>query len=1119
MSLSIVSPIGHDYSETPTPSTSYNTIHLTPRFFTHFYAWWGLFSGAMSLPIRQGALWPGPEKSNKKFGRHLATIKYKLCLSPLFVSHIYKHNDKDEAGNDIVAATGLKARLDRFLLDIHQRREESVTNPKSTVMTINQAELDFHSADIRAVFAVVDKVTVEDLINSNLEFDDEASSMPEGDMSQFTITDNDYTWIDMDDFVELDWILPRNKTPKTKIMPLAYTPRFTYFRQTDHSSSPNRESSMSPFGNEASHDCILSQNNDPREIQCALVHDRLERVNEQMSKNNQAIKNLAAHAKDRPDDPSLRAQSEKLSRQSTILVNKLEFLEDMLRRISSKIEGGTSSGYESSRTSSEAPGELPMDPNAFGDYVSDFDNRFIVHNMQAKWNNSLRNIILKYIHQVSQRRGFVYYMSRRAVKFIVDILEEQKASGQYQKSAATEFTDSPVSAEPKSDDASIEDRIQQLLNDNIKVAVAEERTSGEKNPDAAATMHARDDLAGDVADEYVPQNSYHVRLIAPQIQMQSEKNEGAAVLVAAQGMQLKIVSIMDRERVGDEVSGLVQRRFALNLDNTQFFVSHHQDFAPSSMSLHSANRYGTPGNSSWPPWVPLESMFDFRNNPVGFSRVVERTSATLRYDKHNSLRLKYSDQVSGAEAELAATKNGPINSERRIDYVWVDFPKVEATCDSSQYFAMYIIVLDLLLYAEPLEKIRNEKLEKIMLASDFSDLTGTAEMVERLQDRIHTLNELKQNFQIHAKHLDAEGWKSRVSVDRDLALCEDELFFMMKAITTAQRKKDDRGSKSSGVVRWYLTASDIVWHLLRDKADPMMDIALKKAAYERVDNADGSNYNTVEVDMLRGYNLLHDAAYPEMIAPYWEHMRTTGEMPQTKMLRVYWNMLEAIAGIPIMDHFEVNLYPMKIQLERDIGEKIFEYIFPGVGKSAFESGGFSPFIVHSMKPVPDETRSDHDSDMEYQNQPPPLRMDDSSSTKSDLSNPEPHLHPTLSLTPDNRPRTSGSMGPQRPKTSGGSSIFSRRPTRRGSMDSMAIPARKSLDGGSAPSIFVSEKGRSRKQLFSRHNSAAKTPSDELSQMMSRASNYMTLSYIKIPSVVLCLSYKVSFPLPPLDIVY
>lgn len=84
------------------------------------------------------------------------------------------------------------------------------------------------------------------------------------------------------------------------------------------------------------------------------------------------------------------------------------------------------------------------------------------------------------------------------------------------------------------------------------------------------------------------------------------------------------------------------------------------------------------------------------------------------------------------------------------------------------------------------------------------------------------------------------------------------------------------------------------------------------------------------------------------------------------------------------------------------------------------------------------------------------------------------------------------------------------------MDSFPpLQPRKSLDGGIAPSIFVSDKGK-KKQLFSRTNTSTlgKKPSDELSQMMSRASNYMTLSYIKIPSVVLCLSYKVTIPISP-----
>jgi hypothetical protein len=35
--------------------------------------------------------------------------------------------------------------------------------------------------------------------------------------------------------------------------------------------------------------------------------------------------------------------------------------------------------------------------------------------------------------------------------------------------------------------------------------------------------------------------------------------------------------------------------------------------------------------------------FDFELNPFGFSRIVQKTSATLRYDKFNNLRLKYND--------------------------------------------------------------------------------------------------------------------------------------------------------------------------------------------------------------------------------------------------------------------------------------------------------------------------------------------------------------------------------------------------------------------------------------------------------------------------------------------
>ena len=109
MSIAISAPHDRDWSLTnPRPSNNYNSVHLSPRFFKHFFDWWAMFSGVMNLPVRQGPLWGVTEKKSKKFGRHIATIKYNLLLSPLYISHIYKHKDAEEYQANTVSATGLK---------------------------------------------------------------------------------------------------------------------------------------------------------------------------------------------------------------------------------------------------------------------------------------------------------------------------------------------------------------------------------------------------------------------------------------------------------------------------------------------------------------------------------------------------------------------------------------------------------------------------------------------------------------------------------------------------------------------------------------------------------------------------------------------------------------------------------------------------------------------------------------------------------------------------------------------------------------------------------------------------------------------------------------------------
>ncbi len=777
------------------------------------------------------------------------------------------------------------------------------------------------------------------------------------------------------------------------------------------------------------------------------------------------------------------------------------------------------------------------------EFASTFQDRFIVHNVQLKWNNTLRNIILRYIHQVSQRRGFVYYLSRRAVKFILDIVEEQTKpnDGLSAKSRGASVTPNPPSLGDDGVDLTIEDRIEQLLRDAKKFVNANDPPGSEGTPGPA-----QDRLEEQLAQDFAFQDAYHVRLIAPQIQLQSEKNTKAAVLVTAKGMQLKVIQVMDKSHMTDDVSGLVQRRFLVDMNSVQVFVTDRDVYAAQFIPLFSGNPYGAAGNESWPPWVPLELMMDFHIDPFGFSRVVQRTSASLRYDKHNTLRLRVNEEVSTEQQHVARTAAG-IGSQ--VDQVTVQFPRVRAVCDSSQYHALYIIVLDLLLYSEPLEKVRSERLERIMLASDFSDLRGAPELVMRLQERIRQLEEIKLRFQVNAKYLDRQGWEDRLAIEQDLAACEDELFFMLKAIMTAQRRIEDR-TEANGVLRWNISALEIVWQLMTAKHEPLVELQLTDATYDRMDHSDGSNFNTMLIDRIRGYNLLPDATYPEMIAPYIDQARPTVGDNNEKMLRVQWHMLEAIAGIPVMDSFEVNLFPLRIQLEREVGKRLFEYIFPGNGSglslgAVLDSSRTSTIHADRQPPASSSGKSSRSS-MENATLPE-IRLDNGGTGDGDGAGQH-------SLMLRLRPTTASDQGRPRPKVDTGSrpsagpasrngdsshafrffhSSQRPRPSSRGptlsglrtkrSVESLRMTPLRLGDNVSPSSAAASSLHSAASSDHSRRFSLRRVahrgsdgkgekqpqqrPADELTQMMIRAQSYMTLAYVKITSVVLCLSYQ------------
>ncbi|KAG1855096.1 hypothetical protein C8R48DRAFT_776498 [Suillus tomentosus] len=122
LSVSLTSSL---HSHTSADRSSPSSFHLTPHAFAHFWSWWALFDGNLSLPVRQGSYYPSKTVS-PKFARHLATVKYRIVVPRLFISHVYIDDTRDSWISGITSFVGTKANVGHFQADMHQRDQESI---------------------------------------------------------------------------------------------------------------------------------------------------------------------------------------------------------------------------------------------------------------------------------------------------------------------------------------------------------------------------------------------------------------------------------------------------------------------------------------------------------------------------------------------------------------------------------------------------------------------------------------------------------------------------------------------------------------------------------------------------------------------------------------------------------------------------------------------------------------------------------------------------------------------------------------------------------------------------------------------------------------------------------
>jgi hypothetical protein len=359
---------------------------------------------------------------------------------------------------------------------------------------------------------------------------------------------------------------------------------------------------------------------------------------------------------------------------------------------------------------------------------------------------------------------------------------------------------------------------------------------------------------------------------------------------------------------------MVKHRTVVSLDNLQFFVAKKEQF--DSVDLLLDNHYGAKESDHWLAWIPPEMLISYVKRSSQFQRIGSRIAATMQYDKYNPLRIKTNSSTFSQIHPF----------EDKCDSVQLNFPKLELTADATQYNAVYQVATDLLLYKEPAKKERLARLREIMMAADRSSLHEATEKIVDLQNRsrqlIHARDQYRQNLEL----LDEKHMDELRSIRLALQDTQEELYLGMEAIKLMQsnQRKDYHEPKTN--LKFVLSAEKLMWEMLNSDT-PLCEWHLTNLNFIFVSKEDHSATNTLEVDVLRVKNTSPNPVFVDVLGPYYD-ARKSYDFSRHKMLRCYFVSLAPVGGIPVIQHLETNLHPMRVQMTYSFGKAMAYYLFP-----------------------------------------------------------------------------------------------------------------------------------------------------------------------------------------------
>lgn len=528
-----------------------------------------------------------------------------------------------------------------------------------------------------------------------------------------------------------------------------------------------------------------------------------------------------------------------------------------------------------------------------------FHNKFALVGMFLKWNVDSRNNLMKYIHYSQLKGMMMKYLSYDSISTLEELQDE--ADKMLNDAESSAFSDE----EHK--------KLSHLISRRRNLDLKEDQTAEVRLDSFSKILRSCSD-GEDITEDF------KIEIVSPQIQMLTETNPDAVVLVTAPKIDIQIVSVVEQN--SDKLIINPKEylyRYGVVLHEANFFVIRKEDAEkPNELAL-SSKAYGSKTN--WPPWLGIE--ISQQGRLAGTKKLlIEKMSLMVMYDQIRPLGKKVyqNEDLSNSARELGVLKDGEQEHSFTVDKLCIDIPQVVITSTSQQYFTLYLIVLGLLFYSEPMSKSLAERLEKLKFSIDFQDLGALHTKLTQLHNYYQLMGYLLRNYEFRLDTLDNNTLNDGLTIRSTQDEVAREVYSLMQILLSGDSNSSNLSSKANA--EWFIRTDQIILHMLEDDGASILDLAMAKSNYRRLVFEDGSNINNIDIEMMQGFNLIKNAHYPAFIEPLEQHMDG-----KQSLVNVRWKMNRPIGGIRIMEEFEIKSQPLNVKLDEITGDKLMKYIF------------------------------------------------------------------------------------------------------------------------------------------------------------------------------------------------